>query len=206
MLQALNLPVSQEQLDGIAKLEKNFVRENVIPTLKKEIEPFLSDIRSKFKMNVSFSPEKGINIEIEEKQKNDVGTNNANFSDGNSFRDRTRYSIDGGEPLNKRRFVWAVVKDYVDNHPEATLDDLEERFPSSLSHSRMHGVVRSYDEIISKVITQPDLKKRFLLEENEIITLGNGQRIVVYNQWGTTFDSFLKIAKELHEVKSFEWQ
>ena len=53
MLKALNLPVNDEQLKGIANLERKYIIENVIPTLKNELEPFFSIIRNKIKINLT---------------------------------------------------------------------------------------------------------------------------------------------------------
>ena len=200
MLKALNLPISDEQLRGIAELERSYLQENVIPSMKKEIEPFLSSLRNKFKICVTYSSEEGLNFSFD----NRTVIDDSAYNDNSCFRDRTKYSIDGGQPLNKRRFVLAVVKEYIKNNPYITFDDLEKRFPSTLSHSPMHGVVRKYDDIMRKVETQSDLRKRFLLEPEDILTLNDGTRVCVYNQWGTTFDRFLSVAKELHTIESFD--
>ena len=117
-------------------------------------------------------------------------------------RDTTKYSIDGGEFLNKRRFVLSVVKKYVDSHPGITYNVLRLRFPDSLSGSVIHGVVRPYKDVLEKLKIQPDLKKRFFLDEEDLITLSDGTILTVYNQWGEFFSNFLVVAKKLHEVKS----
>ena len=199
MLNALNLPVSDEQLRGIADLERSYLRENVIPAMKKEIEPFLSSLRNPIKLNVTYSNSEGFVFSFENRmQRDDAAKNEGSFS-----RDRSKYSIDGGQPLNKRRFVLAVVKEYVKNNPDVSLEDLEKRFPSSLSNSPLHGVVRNYELIKAKIENQPDLLKRFMLEPDDIITLKDGTKVVVYNQWGTEFDRFLSVARELHTVESY---
>ena len=199
MLQALKLPVSDEQLQGIADLEKQYLVDILIPILKNDISPFLHSIRNDFKLDISYSRENGFIFDINDKQQKADSNQNVN---PNSH-DRTKYSIDGGEPLNKRRFVLAVVKDYVKKNPDVTLEDLEKRFPSSLNHSPLHGVVRKYEDIKQKLVKQPDLRKRFLLDSDDIIQLADGTKVVVNNQWGSTFYRFLQVAKELHNVESF---
>ena len=126
-----------------------------------------------------------------------------------STRDTTKYSIDGGEPLKKRRFVLAVVKRYVETHPDITYEELRQIFPDRLSHSSTYGVFRPYNDIFEKLYDQPDLRKRFFLEKDDLIELSDGTLLTVYNQWGPHFPYFLEVAKQLHNVESFSndgWQ
>lgn len=193
MLRALNLPVSEAQLEGIARLERDYLQENVIPEVTKEAIPFISQLRHPFKLRASYSPETGLSIDFVEnrtEEPRDVAPSR-----------RARYSIDGGELMNKRRFVYTVVKQYVADHPGITFYDLENRFPSSLSHSPLNGVVRKYDSVMARLADQPDLRNRFFLEDDEVLTLSDGTKVVVYNQWGENFDKFLAVARELHNVE-----
>lgn len=193
MLRALNLPVSEAQLEGIARLERDYLQENVIPEVTKEAIPFISQLRHPFKLKASYSPETGLSIDFVEnrtEEPRDVAPSR-----------RARYSIDGGELMNKRRFVYTVVKQYVADHPGITFYDLENRFPSSLSHSPLNGVVRKYDSVMARLADQPDLRNRFFLEDDEVLTLSDGTKVVVYNQWGENFDKFLAVARELHNVE-----
>jgi len=195
MLRALNLPVSDAQLEGIARLEKDYLQENVIPEVTKEAIPFISQLRHPFKLKASYSPETGLSIDFVEnrtEEPRDVAPSR-----------RARYSIDGGEPMNKRRFVYTVVKQYVADHPGITFYDLENRFPSSLSHSPLNGVVRKYDSVMARLADQPDLRNRFFLEDDEVLVLSDGTKVVVYNQWGENFDKFLAVARELHTVECY---
>lgn len=200
MLKALDLPVSEEQLRGVAKLEKEYLQNEIIPLLKQEMEPYVEKMRSRFHLDISYDKESGLSISVE---KNTERQNTTNQGESNSFRDTTRYSIDGGEPLNKRRFVLAVVKKYVESHPDVSYEDLKKRFPDRISGSPLHGIFRPYDEVVSKLETQPDLEKRFFLEEDDLIELADGTIITVYNQWGAHFPGFLELAKQMHHVEAF---
>ena len=120
-----------------------------------------------------------------------------------STRDTTKYSIDGGKPLMKRRFVLAVVAEYVKSHPYITYDELKRIFPDSLSRKPTHGVFQRYEDILKKIEIQPDLANRFFLQPEELITLSDGTTITIYNQWGSNFHKFLELAKKMHDVKSF---
>lgn len=157
MLQALELPVSDEQLRAIAKLEKEYLQDEIIPLLKQELEPFVTKLRSKLQMEVTFDKDKGLNMQLID-QVDRKPTSIIKDADSVSTRDTSKYSIDGGEPLKKRRFVLAVVRKYVESHPDITYEQLRERFPDSLSGSPLHGVFRPYEEILRKLQTQPDLE------------------------------------------------
>lgn len=202
MLRALELPVSDEQLRAIAKLEKEYLQDEIIPLLKQELEPFVTKLRGKLLMEVTFDKAEGFKMQVVE-QADRKPTSTNKDSDSVSTRDTSRYSIDGGEPLKKRRFVLAVVRKYVEGHPGITYEQLKERFPDSLSGSPLHGVFRPYEDIQQKLQNQPDLVKRFFLEPEDLITLSDGTRLTVYNQWGQHFTNFLEVAQQLHEVECF---
>ena len=202
MLRALELPVSDEQLRAIAKLEKEYLQNEIIPLLKQELEPYITKLRSKLQMEVTFDKAEGLNMLLVE-QVDRKPTSINKDSDVVSTRDTSKYSIDGGEPLKKRRFVLAVVRKYVERHPGITYEQLKERFPDSLSGSPLHGVFRPYEDILQKLQNQPDLVKRFFLEPEDLITLSDGTRLTVYNQWGQHFANFLEVAQQLHEVECF---
>ena len=54
---------------------------------------------------------------------------------------------------------------------------------------------------MARLADQPDLRNRFFLEDDEVLTLSDGTKVVVYNQWGENFDKFLAVARELHNVE-----
>ena len=203
MLKALDLPVSEEQLTGVAKLEKEYLQKEIIPLLKQELEPLVTKMRSPFYMDITYNMDKGLEINLEDYMIRQAPVNSMKQSDSVSMRDVTRYSIDGGEPLKKRRFVLAVVKKYIESHSKITYDELRRRFPDRLSNSPLHGVFRPLDNILDKLDSQPDLAKRFFLDDDDLIELSDGTIITVYNQWGTSFSNFLEVAKQLHKVESF---
>ena len=202
MLRALDLPVSDEQLEGIAKLEKEYLQQEVIPLLKQEMEPLVEKIKGKFQMEATYNKDEGLVLQLVELPERKPAPK-AIENDTVSTRDTSKYSIDGGEPLKKRRFVLAVVRKYVDSHPGITYEQLKERFPDSLSGSPLHGVFRPYEEIQRKLQSQPDLVKRFFLGTEDLITLSDSTRLTVYNQWGKHFQNFLKVAEQLHKVECY---
>lgn len=203
VLKALDLPVSEEQLRGVAKLEKEYLQNEIIPLLKQELEPLVAKMRGRFYMNVTYDKDNGLVMIIEDKIIRQDSTTPLKQGDSNNVRDVTRYSIDGGEPLKKRRFVLAVVKKYVESHPDISYEKLRQRFPDWLSNSPLYGVFRPLDDILDKIESQPDLEKRFFLDDDDLIELSDGTIITVYNQWGIHFPNFLEVAKQLHKVESF---
>ncbi len=199
LLEALGLPVTIEQQRGIAELEKEYLKETVIPHLKSELTPFVEMFRNSFRFIASFNPERGIDVELIERTKQ-IAQPSTNVD---SNRVRMKYSIDGGTPLNKRRFVLAVMKKYVESHPGITLEELEQVFPSSLNRNVANGVVKSYEKTQERIKEHPDIKKRFFLAPDEIITLSDGTKVAVHNQWGEDFENFLRVAKKMHSVETF---
>jgi len=66
MLENLGLPVSNEQLNAIAQMEKGYLREEIIPLIKQELEPLVQKMRNQFNMKVVFTKEKGLEILLSE--------------------------------------------------------------------------------------------------------------------------------------------
>lgn len=62
MLRALDLPVSKEQMDTIYVLEENYLKEEVIPFIKSELNPLVNSMMGNFHLEVSYSKEEGLNI------------------------------------------------------------------------------------------------------------------------------------------------
>ena len=139
-------------------------------------------------------------------QKNELGLVNEPILQDSSFstqkHDTTKFSIDGKNYFNKRTFVYQVVKQYVDEHENIDIDELEKVFPSEIA-SKVRGVVRPLSLVKQWIEKQPDLVNRYCLKPDEIITLSNGMEVVVYNQWGAkSFPAFLNKVKTLYRVYS----
>lgn len=62
MFKALALPVSDEQLFAIKKLEKEYLETEIMPLLKEELYSLVKDIRNKFNLEIKFDPDNGVNI------------------------------------------------------------------------------------------------------------------------------------------------
>lgn len=116
--------------------------------------------------------------------------------------DTTKFSIDGKLYLSKRNFVLQVVKQYVHEHPNITYAELNNVFRADII-SKERGIVRPLKIVNEWIKTKPDLRKRYCMNSDEVITLSDGEQIVVYNQWGkNTFPGFLHLVEKFYNVQS----
>ncbi len=116
--------------------------------------------------------------------------------------DTTKFSIDGKLYLSKRNFVLQVVKQYVHEHPNITYAELNNVFHADII-SKERGIVRPLKIVNEWIKTKPDLRKRYCMNSDEVITLSDGEQIVVYNQWGkNTFPGFLHLVETFYTVQS----
>ena len=69
MLENLGLPVSSEQLNAIAQMEKNYLQNEIIPLVKQELEPLVEKMRNAFQLNLTYSKEGGMQIQLKESAK-----------------------------------------------------------------------------------------------------------------------------------------
>lgn len=105
-------------------------------------------------------------------------------------RDKTRYMFKGNVYL-KNKLVLAVVTDYVNEHPNITINELKEAFNKSLQGSI--GVVES--EMIAR--HRKDYEVRFFAKENEVLNLVDGKAFVC-SQWGIlNIPNFIARARQL---------
>lgn len=111
-------------------------------------------------------------------------------------RDKTKYIIDGRTCL-KNRLVLEVVKKYVAEHPGITFDELRDVFYDKLQGS--FGVVRMKSDI------EQQKQIRYFYKDEDTITLDDGTKVAVSNQWGKdNIKAFVILAKsfgyEIQEI------
>jgi len=101
-------------------------------------------------------------------------------------RDYTKYTVEGlGENLNKRQLVFAIVKDWVSKN-KPSLEEILASFPEKTQGSK--GFILKKSEVKDP--------KRFNMQEP--LSIKNGTKVLVSNQWGTkNITSFLILAKRL---------
>lgn len=108
-----------------------------------------------------------------------------------SNRDKTKY-VYNGKILPKNRLVFAVVGDYVKNNEQISLAQLQTIFDKSLQGSLQ--VVEDFN----KAQKIKDYGKRYFCNDNEIISLIGGEKVVVCTQWGIfNIKKFILVAKQL---------
>jgi hypothetical protein len=66
MLESLGLPVSNEQLNVIAQMEKEYLRDEIISLIKQELEPLVKKMRNRFNLEVSYSKADGLDIQLKD--------------------------------------------------------------------------------------------------------------------------------------------
>ena len=55
ILSSINIPISSEQKLIIARLEKEFLREELMPLFKRKMQPLVQNMRNNFELEVTFS-------------------------------------------------------------------------------------------------------------------------------------------------------
>ena len=66
LLETLGLPVSNEQSNAIAQMEKDYLRDEIIPLIKQELEPMVQKMRNQFNMKVIYTKDNGLDILLSE--------------------------------------------------------------------------------------------------------------------------------------------
>lgn len=115
-------------------------------------------------------------------------------------RDTTKYMLDGRK-YGKNRLVLAIVKKYMEFHPDTTASLLMITFDKSLQGSL--GVVRTVSDVKS---AYADCERRFFLRPDEVIKTSTDD-CAVCSQWGTfNISNIITRANELGiTVKEIKW-
>jgi hypothetical protein len=105
--------------------------------------------------------------------------------------DNTQYKFMDNQ-YGKNRLVLAVIKDYIRNHDNCTLESLQTTFPKRLQGAL--GVVDTFENA-NEIYRRTKHKRHFL---SNIITLRNGQQIVICTQWGIgNINQFINKSREI---------
>ena len=100
-----------------------------------------------------------------------------------SNRDNTKYSFNG-ETLGKGRLVLAIIKDYVQKHPDISYENLDKVFENARGGK-------------SCIIRTKEIKDDRRYFKDEILKI-DGEDVSVSTQWGQdNIGTFLEIAKKL---------
>ncbi|CAN5344970.1 hypothetical protein BH20ACI1_BH20ACI1_26140 [soil metagenome] len=95
-----------------------------------------------------------------------------------STKDYTRYLFNNQE-FNKRKLVLAVIKKWVEENSPQRFDELIAAFPQSLHRGNLFVTKTEAEEISQR----QSGKRRYFLEEDEIIYFSDSSCYAVSNQW-----------------------
>lgn len=188
MLEALGLPISEEQYAAIAKLEKEFILEQVLPQIKQQVEPLIGNIKDDFRIVLSYSHKDGLNVSLagEPRVKDGASTPRTKqyiikveFPDGHSVCHRKVYKtlidvieyagVERVRSLNIMTVTGNIISDEVVNH--VRYGKKQKRLASGSyvqTHSDTDGKFRQINEInkrlglglvVSKVIPSTSLEE-----------------------------------------------
>lgn len=139
-----------------------------------------------------------VTFDVEEKEFNEPVTTQSvlttNISSIEGVSHRAKYSLNGQEPQNKRRTVFAVVKMYMKLHPRATWSEVLGSFPKELQGS--YGVVATFDSIKYRIRKGFDDAKRYFLDPSRRFRTIDGIEFAVCHQWGNQFDRFCEYVED----------
>lgn len=139
-----------------------------------------------------------VTFDVEEKEFNEPATTQSvlttNISSIEGVSHRAKYSLNGQEPQNKRRTVFAVVKMYMKLHPRATWSEVLGSFPKELQGS--YGVVATFDSIKYRIRKGFDDAKRYFLDPSRRFRTIDGIEFAVCHQWGNQFDNFCEYVED----------
>jgi len=126
---------------------------------------------------------------LEEAPKADSRKESSRFDE--SRRNGTARYLWEGKAYKKNRLVLAVVKQYVDENPGISAEELMSTFPKRIQGSL--GVVRTMQDAGN---TYADCDKRFFVKPDEIIRTAS-EDCVVCTQWtAQNIEAFLKLCEE----------
>lgn len=113
------------------------------------------------------------------------------FNSKTSAKDYTKYSFDG-KTFGKGRLVLAVVRKFVEDHPEITYAELAKAFPKETQGSLgVFALKTEADQIYASTS-----RKRHFVDPDEIVKLKDAV-VVVCSQWGSrNIEKFLPVARK----------
>jgi hypothetical protein len=139
----------------------------------------------------------GLLVTDEIKQEVEIETDEENEDDEypipSGGKDKKQYSFNG-RTYGKGRLVLAVVEEYIKNHNNCTLAELQKVFPKELQKSYL--VVDTLKNA-KKIIQESHRHQGRHFVKNPIV-LNNGEEVVVTTEWGIgNIDKFIVKAREL---------
>lgn len=177
MLKALGLPISEEQIKAIVSMERQYLEEEAIPKATESIELQLPKIRSPFRMLISYSPEDGLDVQLQ---------------DDSTAQDNL-YSGQTDAPKRQRKYIIKVV--FPDNHVSCsshvweTLVDVV-RYANPKRVMNLGIIIMGGNLVSSELHTN----ERYRVGQKEVEP---GLYVCTYSSTETKYDQIVKINQKL---------
>jgi len=177
MLKALGLPISSDQTIAIAQMERQYLREEVIPLIAQEMEPLVEQLRNKFNMEVTYNKEDGLDIQLIDKK---PIQENLFPSEAKSSKRQRKYIIKVIFPDNHMscsKMVWETLVDVI-------------RFAGA-QKVRNLGIYIMGDNLISSEL---NANERYRVGQKEVEP---GLYVCTYSSTDTKYEQIKRINREL---------
>ena len=158
-------------------MERQYLREEVIPQVTKEMEPLVEHMHNKFRLDVSYSQENGIDIRIVDKKP--VQESLFNMTN-NSHKRQRKYIIRVVFPDNHvscSKMVWETLVDVV-------------RYAGAQNVMKL-GIIIMGDNLVS---TELNPNERYRVGQKEVEP---GLYVCTYSSTDTKYDQIRKINRDL---------
>lgn len=112
LLRSIDMPISLEQRTMLARMEREYLREEVLPLFEQEISPLVKNMRNSFEIEVTYNQEEGLDVTLIERPKVQTQL----FSNVQSSRRQKKYIIRVLFPDNHvscKQMVWETLIDVV---------------------------------------------------------------------------------------------
>ncbi len=179
MLKALGLPVSNEQVSAIAMMERQYLREEVIPKVTMEMKPLVEMMHNKFRLEVTYNRESGLDIQIADKK---------------PVQESLFPSLPSKASKKEKKWIIRVV--YPDGHAFCskivweTLADVVKY--AGIDRVRNIGIMMFGDNFVTQ---QPNPDERYRKAQKEI---GDGYTIMTCSPTYMKYDQIKRINHELN--------
>jgi hypothetical protein len=177
MLKELGIPVSTEQVKVITQMERQYLREEVIPLITKEMEPLVEQLHNKFKLELTYNQEEGLDIQIIEKKPVQ----------------ESLFNTTNNSPKRQRKYIIRVV--FPDNHVSCSKmvwETLVEvvRYAGAQNVMKL-GIIIMGDNLVSAELNS---NERYRVGQKEVEP---GLYVCTYSSTDTKYEQIRKINRDL---------
>jgi hypothetical protein len=177
MLKELGLPVSTEQIKAISMMESQYLRDEVIPQVTKEMEPLVEQLQNKFKLELTYSQEDGLDIKVVDKKPVQ----------------ESLFNTTTNSPKRQRKYIIRVV--FPDNHVSCSKmvwETLVEvvRYAGAENVMKLNIIIMG-DNLVS---TELNPNERYRVGQKEVEP---GLYVCTYSSTDTKYEQIKKINRYL---------